>query len=163
MKKEVDLSKWDLIKYNFFVLPRSISHLRTLLFIWLIIVFVNWSSNSSNPVDSFGIDDVLGAFPVAIIAFLLWYVAVLSYAISGVHESGMTGNTTYTIEDDGFRYVTESTNSITRWENIGKVGIVGGMIYVELSSIEFRLLPRHQFSTDSEFQAFHDEIASRAG
>ena len=73
----------------------------------------------------------------------------------------MTGVTKYTIGDEGFRYVTDSTNSITRWDKVAFVKIVGGMICVGLASLEFRLLPKHQFDSSEEFRRFHDEIAAR--
>lgn len=53
------------------------------------------------------------------------------------------------------------SSSITRWESIGKARIYGGMIVVELSGYIFCLLPRHQFESDQEFEAFFQKIDDR--
>ena len=103
----------------------------------------------------------LKTFLQAIAAFFLWYAAVLIFVLAGAKHNGLIGDTEYSIEDDGFRYVTESTNAITRWASIGKARIFAGMIVVELSGYISCLLPRHQFSSDDEFESFFREIVER--
>ncbi len=104
---------------------------------------------------------LLTTFLQAIAAFVFWYAAVLVFVLAGAKHNGLIGNTEYFIEDEGFRYVTESTNSITRWGSIGKAKIFAGMIVVELSGYIFCLLPRHQFESDYEFESFFQEIEDR--
>ena len=161
MEKDVHLSRWELVKYNFLVLPRSWWHLRTFLLIWIAVVAISWLSRMSDPGFDLGVGALMNTALVAFVMFLFWYCTLLWHFVSGDHGDDMTGVTKYSIDEEGFRYVTDSTDSVTRWDKVKEVKVVGGMMYVELASFQFRLLPKHQFGSSSEFRAFHDEIAAR--
>lgn len=127
---------------------------------WAIMLFLHWSGGDGAAFE-WGAASLLRTFLQAIAAFLLWYAAVLVFVLAGAKHNGLIGDTKYSVEDDGFRYVTESTNSITRWESIGAARIYAGMIVVELSGCIFCLLPRHQFASDNEFKSFFRTIDER--
>lgn len=128
---------------------------------WAIMIYLQWSGSGGGAAFEWSATLLLKTFLQAIAGFFLWYAAVLVFVLAGAKHNGLIGDTEYSIEDDGFRYVTESTNSITRWQSIGKARIFAGMIVVELSGYIFCLLPRHQFESDHEFESFYHEIEER--
>ena len=127
---------------------------------WAIMLYLHWSG-SNGAAFEWSVSLLFKTFLQAIAAFVLWYAAVLVFVLVGAKNNGLIGDTEYSIEDDGFRYVTESTNSITRWESIGNARIFAEMIVVELSGYIFCLLPRHQFESDREFESFFQKINER--
>ena len=127
---------------------------------WAIMLYLHWSGSGGAALE-WNAALLLKTFLQAIAAFFLWYAAVLIFVLAGAKHNGLIGDTKYSIEEDGFRYVTESTNSITRWASIGKARIFAGMIVVELAGYIFCLLPRHQFTSDDEFESFYRKIDER--
>ena len=157
-RKTINLSRADLLRYNLFVLPRIPSYLRTFAIIWGVVLFLDWSANRALPTYEFGSEVLVSTLVTALVVFVIWYAAVLALVMAGARHNGLVGKTVYSLEDAGFRYVTESTNSITRWESISKTKIIGNMIYVELTSYVFCLLPLHQFDNEEAFESFYQEI-----
>ena len=81
---------------------------------WAVMLYLNWSG-SDGAAFEWSTALLLRTFLQAIAAFFLWYAALLVFVLAGAKHNGLIGDTEYSVEDDGFRYVTESTNSITRW------------------------------------------------
>ena len=154
----VALSRWDLVKYNLFVLPRVTSYIRWVLFSWAAVVLFDWSSSSNVAGYNLGWEHVLSLLPTGLMVFAFWYVAMLTFVIVTAGSNGLVGNTDYFVEDAGFRYVTSSTDSLTYWHSVGEPKVVGGMLYVPLSSYVFCLLPARGFASTKDFDAFRKAV-----
>ncbi len=69
-------------------------------------------------------------------------------------NSGLLGEKTFTIEEDGFRERTAYGEQLTRWEGIHEIVEQAEHLFVFIDSISAHVIPTRAFENDAQQQSF---------
>lgn len=150
----------DLLRFHLATLFRIKANLYLFIFIWALVLVVIWAGHRDDSGDAWTVDSLIASLPMAIGAFTLFFSGLLFFALLGAVKNGIAGRYTYGIEVDGFRYITDRTNSITKWTGIDSARITGSTIYIRISAFQFCLLPQRVFETKEHFEQFYEQLIS---
>ena len=164
MDVEINVTRGDIVRFNVAKLFRLKSNLVVLVVSLVIVGAGVWKGAvaGGQDVDWFVVLAVTavggGLLFAAIVLFSLVFVLISSTA-----QNGVVGKHTYTIEEGGLREVTQANDSLNFWPAIRKVDKSRTAISVEIAPWLFHVLPRREFESDQAYEAFFNELRSRAG
>lgn len=75
-------------------------------------------------------------------------------------NGGVLGSKTYILQDDGFKSISDSSESLTKWNGIQKIEISKNYIYIFIDNIAAYIVPIRAFRDTSEMEQFVEIIKS---
>jgi len=155
----VDVTRFDLVRFNFATLFRIRANWIMLGLIWVFAVLSflsknGWTISASSAPLAIGFSVV-----AAIVGFFFLFSFMMVFTmLSFSKKSGILGKRKFVIEVSGLREVTEATNAVYRWSAILDVLSTKNMLMVRLNQFQFFLIPRDGMDSPLEFDAFCDEV-----
>jgi len=159
---DVNVGRFDLLRFNFATLFRIRANLVMFLMLWALVIIVvlrefDWSISNVNVPIALAL-----TFVAALGAFLFFFGFMLVFMLLTVTEkSGWIGSHRFSIEERGIREVTQANDSVHMWESILDVRLAAKMLMVRVNQFNFFLLPRHGFSDPKQFEPFCAEVIRR--
>lgn len=164
MRVEVDVTRGDIVRFNLSKLFALKSNLITLAISCLLAIAVSfagaWTDDGEFVWQAFLI--VAGIGGIAI--FLAIFVCSLVFVpINSTTAAGLLGKHTVSIEDAGLRERTHANDTLDYRHALEAAHKSRSMIQVQITRWLFHVLPRRDFASDEEYEAFYAEIVSRMG
>lgn len=162
MKVKTTISRWDLLRFNFYLAPRlkanwiAVAVMASLGFIYL-------SLTSPDPFAAGVLARNLFSGLVGGIGGLLAGTAVclVFLLLTASSKSGVLGEHEFEITPDGLLERTAANEGLNKWGGIFSVAKSPMQIYVRINSYLCHVIPRHGFSSDTEYEQFYRELHDR--
>ena len=155
MEVQISLKKSDLIHFNFSLLPRDRSTYISILFIAVLVCgFLLWQKGLPHTVEQWAILGA-GSFGGGIGGMFAGFLVSMIFIIfSSTEKNGILGHHTYEITSDGLHEITDTNESVSKWEGIQEVRIVGSYFVFRISSYLFHIIPFRSFCSQEVRQEF---------
>lgn len=164
MHVDVNVTRSDLIWLNLSQCFRLRSNIYLFLTILILVTVFVWLSAKPDPD---GIDWIALAIASGITTLvtcgILVAVSIFVVLLNSTGRAGVLGKHSYTIEDAGLREATVANDSLHFWPAIAKVENRSRAILVQINAYLFHVLPRREFQSDDQFEAFYRSLADRCG
>ena len=162
MDVNVNVGRWDLVRFNFATLFKVRANLVMFLMIWAMAILImlheyDWSLSGLNiPVA------LLITFVLAVAGSLFFFTFIMIWMVLTVTEkSGWIGEHRFLVEDRGIREVTSASDSLHMWESIHDVQLAAKMLMIRVTQFTFLLLPKRGFDDPEQFEPFCAEVTKR--
>ena len=162
MYVQVNVGRWDLVRFNIATLFKVRANLVFFLMFWVMVILImlqksGWSLSGINiPVA------LLITFLLAVAGSLFFFTFIMAWMLLTVTEkSGWIGRHKFSIEDRGIREVTKANDSVHMWESIHDVQLASKMLMVRVTQFTFLLLPKRGFDDPEQFEPFCSEVRAR--
>ena len=162
MKITVHVRRLDLLKLQIYTLPRLRANwiffggLAFAVFFWVLY-------NQPRPITFVDVtiglvSGLCGAIGGLLAGFLCSAIAILS---TSTEKSGTLGEHTFEVRPEGLLERTRVNEQLNRWSGIISIQRSSAFILVRINGYLFHVIPRHGFSSDQEYDRFHDELESQ--
>ena len=162
MRQTIEITREDFLKFNKHILlktrfKRSFIIASIFIIFWIIILNINQPLN----------------FKIIIIEIVIFYLAwgVLIYVFYQLSfqrikrmpdQNGIIiGKKTYIIQDNGFKEITDSSETITKWNGIKTIEETKDYIYVFVDKIAAYIIPKRSFIDETEGELFIKILKSK--
>ena len=157
MQVTTDISRADIIKFNFYFLPRAKSNLIFIavvaVAIFIGMLFMKWPEDVGS-IAIAAIASILGGIGGLLGGFAVTLLFILN---SSNEKNGVLGKHTYKISSEGLRESTCSNEGLQKWNGVQSVGKSANFIFIRINSYMFHVIPRRAFSSLEKFEAFYVE------
>ena len=162
MEIKIEITREDFLEFNKYVLlknrlKRGFVIATIFILFWVIIL------NYNKPLDLFSIIIELIIFYLGwgILIFLLYKINFQRIKKLPDQNGAILGNKTYIIQDDGFKEITESSETLTNWNGIKKITETKDYIYVFVDKIAAYIIPKRYLNEEKERNQFIQTLKSK--
>lgn len=162
MELKIDLNRKDFLEFNKYVLFRSRlkrTFIISTIFILLSILILNFNK----PLDLIliGIELIIFCIAWSILLFILYQLNFQRIKKLPDTNGSILGQKTYILQDDGLKEITETSETLTKWNGIKKIIETEEYIYVFVDKIAAYVIPKRYFSEEKERIEFIETIKSK--
>jgi hypothetical protein len=162
MQITIYLNRFDLLKFNLLLFWRLKSSLIYVAIVASATTAFILMGNGPNSVKQVALAVAAGLI-VGIIALAIAFAACLPFILlTSNQQSGVLGEHTYTLTENGLHERTPVGDSLQKWIGIKSVKKVNGFILLQINGYLFHIIPRRAFTTDEAFEAFFRAAQSHA-
>lgn len=158
MEIVAEITRWDLVRFNLYFLPRIRSNLifYGIVVLLLFVIFVT----STPPERSLNWPmAVLVSLSGGVMALAVCFVVSLIWIFLGLRQnSGCLGEHYFKLTERGFHESTEFNETLHKWAGIQSVSKSNRFIFVRISNFLFHIIPRRAFGTEAEFEEFWTKL-----
>jgi hypothetical protein len=154
MQVSADIRRWDLLIFNFYMLPRigmwwwGLAGL-TAINLYPVLMNADWSD-----VSVIVFAAVYSVFLSAII-IAAPFSLLLAYALfSATDRNGQLGIHVFTLRKDGLHEQTRFNESLHRWQGIYSITALKHWLYIRLSVYQYHIIPARAFTSHANFEGF---------
>ena len=155
MRVTTEITKLDLIRFNFALLPRHRSTYISILGLSLFIfAFLCWLKGfPQSPNNWYAL--IAGSIGGSILGFLIGIIFTISNILltSGT-KNGILGEHEYTLATEGLHESTSANEGLSKWEGIVKVVVLGQYLLFQISGHLFHIIPASSFASPQEFDDY---------
>lgn len=155
MKVVTNLTKLDLIRYNFLAFPRVMSTYKSIVILsTLTFLYICWSNG-------FPQSEIRWGFAIAIsllcgvlgVLFGFFYGLIWVLLISK-EKNGVLGHHEYSISIEGLHEKTHVNEGLSNWIGIEGVDVYGHYLFFKIPGNMCHILPKRFFQNKTEFEEF---------
>ncbi|MDE1465566.1 YcxB family protein [Spartinivicinus poritis] len=150
-----DIKRLDLIRFNLAVIPRLKSTYMTVLVLTLFVfAYFCWKYGFLNSLSVWKVtvpSAVGGGLFGTLCGVIISTVSILLMSSS---KKGVLGKHEYSLSSKGLYEKTVVNESLSKWDGITKVQIVGPYLLFQITGYLFHIVPKHSFDSVDEFNEF---------
>jgi hypothetical protein len=162
MKVIARISRWDLVRMNFDLLPRLkvnwISALVLSAAFFAVLSYTTREPLTTGVLTRIFLASLAGGFVAILAGAAICLIYVLAIAD---HKTGVLGEHEYEIRSDGLFEKTRANEGLNKWSGIQSVTRSRAMIHVRINSFLFHVIPRREFASDDEFDRYFELLRQR--
>jgi hypothetical protein len=154
MQVSADISRWDLLIFNFYMLPRikmwwwGLAGL-TAMNLYPVLTNADWSD-----VSVIAFAAVYSVF-LAGIVIVAGFSLLLAYALfNATDRNGQLGIHVFTLRKDGLHEQTRFNEALHRWPGVYSITVLKHWLYIRLSLYSYHIVPARAFTSHASFERF---------
>jgi hypothetical protein len=154
MQVSADISRWDLLIFNFYMLPRirmwwwGLAGL-TAMNLYPVLTNADWSD-----VSFIAFAAVYSVFLAAIV-IVAGFSLLLAYALfNATDRNGQLGIHVFTLRKDGLHEQTRFKEALHRWQGVYSITVLRHWLYIRLSLYSYHVVPVRAFTSHADFERF---------
>jgi hypothetical protein len=154
MQVSADISRWDLLIFNFYMLPRirmwwwGLAAL-TAMNLYPVLTNADWGN-----VSVIAFAAVYSVFLAAIV-IVAGFSLLLAYALfNATDRNGQLGTHIFTLRKDGLLEQTRFNEALHRWQGVSSIVVLKHCLYIRLNWYLFHIVPARAFTSRTDFDRF---------
>lgn len=155
MRKELVVKKSDLVAMQILMIPRLGAYY---VFFALLCLFAGFAGFSSVSKTGYIRWFVMSLAVAAVVFIVILTVSTVIQLLTATAEKGFIGKTIFSCSDDGFREITDGTETLTSWSSIEAVYRSKNYTFVRINGYRIHIIPRREFDSEDDFNCFSEEI-----
>ena len=164
MEIKTYITRDDFLEFNKFVLmknrlKRGFVIASIFILFWLIILNYNQSFNPMTIL----IELIIFYLGWGIFIFLVYKVSFQRIKKMPDQNGSILGHKTYILQDDGFKEITESSETLTKWNGIKNITETKNYTYVFVDKISAYIIPKRTVDENNEVERFITTLKSKIG
>jgi hypothetical protein len=155
MKITTEITREDFLNFNKHVLlktrfKRSFIIATVFIILWIIIL------NYNAPLNLITILTEIVVFYLAwgLLIFLIYQISFLRIKKMPDEDGTIIGVKTYILSEDGFKEITNSSETLTKWNGIKNIEETNDYFFVFVDKIAAYVIPKRSFSNKTETEQF---------
>lgn len=154
MQVSADISRWDLLIFNLYMLPRIrmwwiLLAAVTAMNFYPILTNADWSD-----VSFIAFAALYSAFLAAIVIAVMFSL-LLAYALfNATDRNGQLGTHVFTLRKDDLHEQTQFNEALHRWQGVSSIIVLKHCLYFRLSWYLFHIVPVRAFTSHADFERF---------
>jgi hypothetical protein len=164
MEIKTQITREDFLEFNKFVLLRNrlkkgFAIATIFILFWTIILNYN---QPFNPITIL-IELIVFYIGWGILIFLLYKVNFQRIKKMPDQNGSILGDKTYILQDEGFKEITDSSETLTKWKGIKNIIETKNYTYVFVDKIAAYIIPKRNVDENNEVERFIKALKSKVG
>jgi YcxB-like protein len=155
MKVNANISKMDLIRFNFAVLPKLKStYVCILVFAVFAFCYICWTDGIPQTANKWmvvSISSLAGGVISMLFGLIFSTIFILLMSSS---QNGTLGEHEYTLSTEGLHEKTSANEGLNKWQGISKVKVAGSYLLFQITGYLFHIIPERSFESKEVFQEY---------
>jgi hypothetical protein len=155
-----NITRFDLLKLNFFILPRLKFNYFFFLILLVVGAIVYSNQECFNCIEYKYPTMIAFAFKKAFLATVLLFLFSLTvqYLTAYTHKNGVLGNQSIEVSSQGVLEKTFINETLTKWQGVKKIYLSQTAVYIQIASYNFIVIPKKSFDEKGEYSSFYKEL-----